>query len=59
MRVKHFPELKIYFISTQTLKFYLPHVILNDSSCQWNWRQFNRNKQAVNINYAQDHSQDE
>lgn len=28
----------ILFIST--LKFYLHHMILNDSCCQWNWRQF-------------------
>lgn len=35
-----FRNLQFYIISTRTLKFYLHHVSLNDSS--WNWRWFNK-----------------
>lgn len=36
----------------------LHHVTLNDSNCQWNWRQFYRNKFVVRIVHTQRHAHD-
>ena len=57
-RVKDNPEFKIYIISTQTFKFSLHHVILNDSSCQWNIRDSfveKKNQKVVRIIHAHGH----
>lgn len=35
--------------------FYLPKVILNENSCEWNWKSITRNKQVVQIFHAQDY----
>lgn len=39
----------------QNLNFYLPKVILNENSCEWNWKSITRNKQVVQIFHAQDY----